>query len=78
MMVKPPKKSYSSSISGLGIYLKTKTSEALDYVISHFIFDTQQFQRLDIEVVKILLQSIRTCQELSLEYAIAGKSKVIE
>jgi len=41
MMVKLPKKCYPSAISELGIYFKTKTSEAVDFGISHVIFYTQ-------------------------------------
>ena len=78
MMVKLSKKCYSSAISELGIYLKTKTSEAADFGISHVIFDTQQLQGLYLEVVRLLLQSMRIFQELSPKYAIAGNSKVIE
>ncbi|RPF74978.1 MAG: hypothetical protein CBC31_010440 [Verrucomicrobia bacterium TMED71] len=78
MTVKLPKKCHSSAISKLGIYFKTKTSEAVDFGISHVTYDTQQLQGLDLEVVKLLLQSMRICQELSLKHAIAGNSKVIE
>jgi two-component system cell cycle response regulator len=78
MTVKLPKKCHSSAISELGVYFKSKTSEAVDFGISNVIFDTQQLQGLDLEVVKLLLQSMRICQELSLKYAIAGNSKVIE
>jgi len=45
MTVKLPNKCHSLAISELGIYFKTKTSEAVDFGISHIIFDTQPLQR---------------------------------
>ena len=55
MTVKLPQKCHSSAISELGIYFKTKISETVDFGIYHVIYDTQQLQGLDLEVVKLLL-----------------------
>ncbi len=78
MTVKLPSKCHTSAVNELSAYFKTKTCEAVDYGISNVIFDTQEVQQLNLEVVKLLLQSMRVCQELSLKYALAGKPSIIE
>ena len=55
----------------MGTYLKTKTSEAVDAGITKVIFDTQEMQSLNTDVVKLLLQSMQLCRGLSLSYALA-------
>ncbi len=78
MTVKLPKNCNSSVVSEFGTYFKNKTSEAVDFGISNVVFDTQEIEQLNLDLVKLLLESMRICQELSLKYAIAGNSKVIE
>jgi len=77
MTVKLPKKCHSTAVNELTAYFKTKTSEAVDSGISNVIFDTHELEQLDMEAVKLLIQSMRVCQELSLKYAIAGNPNVI-
>ncbi len=78
MTVKLPSKCSNTSVNELSAYFKTKTCEAVDNGISNVIFDTQEVEQLNLEVVRLLLQSMRVCNELSLKYALAGSPKIIE
>ena len=71
MTVKLPSTCSASVVNEVGTYLKTKTSEAVDAGIAKVIFDTQEMQSLNTDVVKLLLQSMQLCRGLSLSYALA-------
>ena len=77
MTVKLPGSCNATVVNEVSNYLKTKTSEAVDAGIAKVIFDTQEMQSLNTEVVKLLLQSMQLCRDLSLSYALAGNSKVV-
>ena len=78
LTVKLPANCEPSSVNELTAYLKSKTSEAVDFGVSNVVFDAQSVQELDMDVVKLLLQSMSICKELSLKYAISGSPIVIE
>lgn len=77
MTVKLPSSSNATALDEVSSYLKSKTSEAVDVGISKVIFDTQEVPGLNMDVVKLLLQSMQLCRDLSLRYALAGNSKVV-
>lgn len=77
MTVKLPSACNATVVNEVSTYLKVKTSEAVDAGIANVIFDTQELESLNTEVVKLLLQSMKLCRDLSLNYALAGNSKVV-
>ena len=78
MTVKLPNVCNAAVVNEVSNYLKTKTGEAVDAGISNVVFDAQEVQSLDMEVIKLLLQSMKLCRDLSLNYALAGNAIVIE
>ena len=78
LTVKLPANCEPSSVNELTAYLKSKTSEAVDFGVSNVVFDAQSVQELDMDVVKLLLQSMSICKELSLKYAFSGSPIMIE
>jgi len=76
MTVKLPSACNASVVNEVGNYLKEKTSEAVDAGVSNVVFDAQEVQSLDMEVIKLLLQSMKLCRDLSLSYALAGNPQV--
>ncbi len=77
MTVSLPKSCTPNEVNEVSNYLKTKTSEAVDAGVANVIFDTQKVESLNTEVVKLLLQSMQLCRDLSLNYALAGNEKVV-
>lgn len=78
MTVRLPKTCNASVVNEVSGYLKGKTSEAVDAGISRIIFDAQEVTTLNMDVIKLLLQSMKTCRDLSLKYALTGNHAVIE
>ncbi|MEM9161181.1 MAG: response regulator [Verrucomicrobiota bacterium] len=78
LTVKLPGQCNASVVNEVSNYLKTKTSEAVDQGISNVIFDTQEVDGLNMEVIKLLLQSMKLCRDLSLSYSLAGNAQVVE
>ncbi len=77
MTVKLPTACNPAVVNEVSTYLKTKTSEAVGAGISNVIFDTQAVESLNMEVVKLMLQSMKLCRDLSLKYALAGTTKIV-
>lgn len=78
MTVRLPKTCNAAVINEVSTYLKTKTSEAVDSGIGNVIFDAQEVVTLNMDVIKLLLQSMKVCRDLSLNYALAGNHVVRE
>lgn len=78
LTVKLPNHCNAVVVNEVGTYLKSKTSEAVDQGISNVIFDTQKVDGLNMEVIKLLIQSMKLCRDLSLNYALAGNAQVVE
>lgn len=78
MTVRLPKSCNASVLSEVSQYLKEKTSEAVDSGISNVIFDAQAVVTLNMDVIKLLLHSMKVCRDLSLNYALAGNAVVRE
>ena len=78
MTVRLPKACNAAVVNEVSTYLKAKTSEAVDSGISNVIFDAQEVASLNMDVIKLLLQSMKTCRDLSLSYALTGNNVVRE
>lgn len=76
MTVKLPKTCNANVVNEVSVYLKEKTNEAVDSGISNVIFDAQQVSSLNMDVIKLLLNSMKTCRDLSLKYALTGNEVV--
>lgn len=78
MTVRLPKACNASVVNEVGHYLKEKTGQAVDAGISNVVFDTHEVAGLNTEVIKLLLQSMQLCRDLSIKYALAGNDQVVE
>ncbi|MDQ8201547.1 response regulator [Pelagicoccus sp. SDUM812003] len=78
MTVRLPKACNAAVVNEVSTYLKDKTSQAVDAGISKIIFDAQKVSALNMDVIKLLLHSMKTCRDLSLNYALAGNEVVRE
>ena len=78
MTVTLPASCSASVVNEVGTYLQEKTSQAVDAGVSNVVFDTQEVESLNMDVIKLLLQSMKLCRDLSLKYALAGNQQVKE
>ncbi len=78
MTVRLPKTCNAAVVSEVSNYLKEKTSQAVDAGISNVIFDAGEVSSLNMDVIKLLLHSMKTCRDLSLSYALTGNHAVRE
>lgn len=78
MTVRLPKACNAAVVSEVSTYLKEKTGQAVDAGISNVIFDAGEVATLNMDVIKLLLHSMKTCRDLSLSYALTGNNVVRE
>ena len=78
MTVRLPKTCNAAVVNEVSLYLKEKTSQAVDAGIGNVIFDAGEVATLNMDVIKLLLHSMKTCRDLSLNYALTGNHVVRE
>ncbi|MCH6255883.1 response regulator [Puniceicoccaceae bacterium K14] len=76
MTVKLPGTCNAGVVNDVSAHLKEKTSEAVNSGISNVVFDAQEVKSLNMDVIKLLLQSMKMCRDLSLKYALAGNAQI--
>lgn len=78
MTVKLPKTCNATVVNDVSTYLKSKTGEAVNAGITKIIFNAQDVTALNMDLIKLLLHSMKTCRDLSLKYALTGNDVVID
>lgn len=58
-------------------YLKPKMSEAVDRGLCKVVIDLHDLRRLDMTVIKILIQAMHQCRELALPLALIGNPQIV-
>lgn len=72
LVVRLPQRPTASVITEVTNYLKPKISDAVDNGYSKVIFDVWQVKRVDMELVKFLVEAMTICRELTLQYCLVG------
>jgi two-component system cell cycle response regulator len=63
-------------INEVSNYLKPKVSEAVDSGICKAIIDVKEVKTLNMNVIKLLFQTMQTCRELALQFSLVGNETV--
>jgi len=63
-----------NEISG---FLKPKISEAVDNGYYRVIFDVQALKNINMSIIKLLVEAMGTCQELTLTYSLVGNDQLM-
>jgi two-component system cell cycle response regulator len=77
LLVKLPKTISQNGMNEVSAFLKQKVSEAVDNGFPRMIIDVHELQSVNVNIVKLLVQAMQVCQELSLKYQLVGSPQVI-
>jgi two-component system cell cycle response regulator len=75
-MMKLPENCTPVVINEVTNYLKPKVSEAVDSGICRAIIDMKEVKTLNMNVIKLLFQSMQTCRDLALQFALVGNESI--
>ncbi|OIO59770.1 MAG: response regulator [Verrucomicrobia bacterium CG_4_10_14_3_um_filter_43_23] len=78
LIIRFPKSMSPIAVSAMNHYLTPKISEAVDAGLSRAIFDIHELNNIDVETIKILLQAMEICNELTLPFAMVGTPALAE
>jgi two-component system, cell cycle response regulator len=76
LMIKLPENCTQLVVNEVANYLKSKVSEAVDSGISKAVVDLKDIKSLNMTVIKLLFQSMQTCRELALQFALVGNDHI--
>jgi two-component system cell cycle response regulator len=78
LIVHVPESSSTTALNEVNNYLKPKISEAVDNGYSRVIFDVHTVKSVNMSFIKLLVDSMGICKELTLTYSLVGNSNVAE
>lgn len=77
LLVKLPKNLTQNGMNEVSAFMKQKASEAVDNGFMRVIIDVHELQNVNVNIIKLLVQAMQVCQELSLKYLLVGNVQVI-
>ena len=78
LVVRVPDTSSTTVINEITAYLKPKISEAVDQGFTKVIFDVHVVHNVNMALIKLLVDSMQICQELTLTYGLVGNAQIIQ
>ncbi|HNX05077.1 MAG TPA: response regulator [Opitutales bacterium] len=78
LIVRLPESTSTTAINEISAYLKPKISEAVDQGFSRVIFDVHASHNVNMALIKLLVDSMQICQELTLKYGLVGNPQIIQ
>ncbi|MCC5024627.1 MAG: response regulator [Candidatus Synoicihabitans palmerolidicus] len=72
-----PEQTGTAAIHEVNTYLKPKISNAVDAGIARAIIDLHELKRLDMNVIKLLVDAMSTCRELGLQFSMVGSGPIV-
>jgi len=77
LIMRLPENCSPSVVAEVSNYLKGKVSEAVDAGHARMIIDIHELKTLHMGVIKLLFQTMQTCRELTLQYALVGNNQIV-
>ena len=78
LVVRLPETASTTAINEISAYLKPKISEAVDQGFSRVIFDVHVVHNVNMALIKLLVDSMQICQELTLKYGLVGNPQIVQ
>ncbi|MBN1404476.1 MAG: response regulator [Opitutales bacterium] len=78
LLIRLPENASTSSVNEISAYLKPKISEAVDQGYSKVIFDVHSVRNVNMVLIKLLVDSMQICQELTLSYSLVGNPQIVQ
>jgi two-component system cell cycle response regulator len=77
LCIRLPKNATQTHLNEVSAFMKAKASEAVDNGFLRVIIDVHELTNVNVNIIKLLVDSMATCQELSLKYQLVGSPQVI-
>ncbi len=77
LLVRLPKNITQNGMNEISAFLKQKVSEAVDNGFARVIINVHELENVNVNIIKLLVQAMQICQELSLKYILVGSQQVI-
>ena len=78
LIVRMPETTSTMAVNEISAYLKPKISEAVDQGFSRVIFDVHTVHNVNMALIKLLVDSMQICQELTLNYGLVGNPQIVQ
>ena len=78
LIVRLPESTSTSAVNEISAYLKPKISEAVDQGFSRVIFDAHSIHNVNMALIKLLVDSMQICQDLTLKYGLVGNPQIVQ
>ncbi len=77
MVMTLPENCAPAVLAEVGAYLKPKFAEAVDAGINKVVLDVHHVKSLHMGIIKLMFQSMQTCRELAIQYALVGHAQIV-
>ena len=77
LCVKLPKTITTAGMNEVSAFMKEKAGEAVDNGFLRVIIDVHELTNVNVNIIKLLVEAMGVCQELSLKYQLVGSAQVI-
>jgi two-component system cell cycle response regulator len=78
MILRLPENCTNMALAEASNYLKPKLTEAVDAGLSKLVIDLHALKALHIGIIKVLLQAMKTSQDLGMHFALVGNPQFIQ
>lgn len=78
LIVRLPESTSTSAMNEIAAYLKPKISEAVDQGYSRLIFDAHLVRNVNMALIKLLVDAMQICRELTLNYSLVGNAQIAQ
>lgn len=78
LVVRLPESTSATAVNEISAYLKPKISEAVDQGFSRVIFDVHAVRNVNMALIKLLVDSMQICQDLTLKYGLVGNPQIVQ
>lgn len=77
LIMRLPENSSAAVLAEAANYLKPKVSEAVDAGHTRMVIDIHELKTLHMGVIKLLFQTMQTCRELTIQFALVGNAQIV-
>lgn len=77
LIVRLPANTNGTVVNEVSNFLKPKISEAVDNGYYRVIFDVHELKNINMNIIKLLVDAMGTCQDLTLTYSLVGNDQVM-
>jgi two-component system cell cycle response regulator len=78
LLIRLPESTSTSAVNEISAYLKPKIAEAVDQGYSRVIFDVHSVRNVNMALIKLLVDSMQICIELTLSYGLVGNPQIVQ